>query len=388
MVRPATLAKVFGLFQSCPSGREPLSASLIISSSHPSVTAFVITLRSYLAGSVGDLVAIRGGNTLFKKILVPLDGSEHSRKIVGWATGLAGALSAQIILLSVIDPEEIEILEATTRSQGQQMKSVGGPPVAAPVRTPADVIDDALAQSKEGLLAEAEFVKAAGAAVNVRVGVGSPAEVIVSEAHTLDVDLIAMATRRESVLARGVLGSVTDRVLHSTATPILTLYPGETTNFGDNNGAPKHVIVPLDGSALSESAIQPATEIAKAAGADMIFTETVRLPFFGVGVAGIEYGAGDYAGDFGIAAQREEVAEYLQGFVKDAEAMGLRACASVRTGNPSQQIVEEAAEAEGSIVVMGSHGAGGLKRWVVGSVADKVVRSARRPVLVIPPKTG
>ncbi|MGA0275419.1 MAG: universal stress protein [Dehalococcoidia bacterium] len=37
---------------------------------------------------------------------------------------------------------------------------------------------------------------------------------------------------------------------------------------------------------------------------------------------------------------------------------------------------------------MGSHGSGGLKRWVVGSVADKVIRSAQRPVLVIPPKTG
>jgi nucleotide-binding universal stress UspA family protein len=52
---------------------------------------------------------------MFKKILVPLDGSEHSRKIVGWATGLAGALNAEIILLSVIDLEEIVILEATTR---------------------------------------------------------------------------------------------------------------------------------------------------------------------------------------------------------------------------------------------------------------------------------
>jgi nucleotide-binding universal stress UspA family protein len=317
---------------------------------------------------------------MFKKILVPLDGSEHSRKIVGWATGLAGALNAEIILLSVIDPEEIEILEATTRVSEQEP---GGSP-----RTPSDVIDDAISQSEQDLQVEADRIKAAGVVAKISVGAGSPAEVIVSEAHAREVDVIAMATRRESALARGVLGSVTDRVLHSTATPIFTLYPGEIHEFDDTSGGPARVIVPLDGSTLAETAVQPAVEIAKAAKAEIVFTEVLRLPFFGVGVAGIEYGAGDYAGDFGIDSQKQEINEYLSGFIKDAEAAGLTASANIRTGSPSQQIVDEAAEHENSIVVMGSHGSGGLKRWVVGSVADKVIRSAQRPVLVIPPKTG
>ena len=326
---------------------------------------------------------------MFKKILVPLDGSEHSRKIVGWATGLARALKAEIILLSVIDPEEIEILEATTRGLERKSESVGnGGAISSVARTPSDVINDAIAQAEKDLQVEADRVNSAGVTAKICVGAGSPAEVIVSEAHSREVDLIAMATRRESALARGILGSVTDRVLHSTSTPILTLYLGEIHDFDEANGGPKRVIVPLDGSALSESAVKPAVEIAKAAGAEIIFTEILRLPFFGVGVAGIEYGAGDYAGDFGIEAQKVEITEYLQGFVCDAEASGLKASANIRTGSPSQQIVEEASEIEGSIVVMGSHGAGGLKRWVVGSVADKVIRSARRPVLVIPPKTG
>jgi nucleotide-binding universal stress UspA family protein len=193
-----------------------------------------------------------------------------------------------------------------------------------------------------------------------------------------------MATRRESALARGVLGSVTDRVLHSTSIPLLTLYPGEIHEFEKTNGGPERVIVPLDGSALSESAVKPAMEIVQASGAKVIFTEILRLLFFGVGVAGMEYGAGD----FGIDVQKKEISSYLQGFVDDAELTGVKASANVRSGSPSQQIVEEASEIDGSIIVMASHGSGGLKRWVVGSVADKVIRSARRPVLVIPPKTG
>ena len=324
---------------------------------------------------------------MFKKILVPLDGSEHARKIVGWATGLARVLGAEIILISVIDPEDIDIFEATTRGL-EKRSPTGSSAVGSAVRTPADVINRAIAQAENDLQVEAETISAAGVKSSISVGAGSPAEVIVSEAHADSVDLIAMATLRESALARGVLGSVTDRVLHSTSIPLLTLYPGEIHEFEKTSGGPERVIVPLDGSALSESAVKPAMEIAQASGAEIIFTEILRLPFFGVGVAGIEYGAGDYAGNFGIDAQKREITEYLQGFIDDAENAGLKASANVRSGSPSQQIVEEASEIDGSIIVMASHGSGGLKRWVVGSVADKVIRSDRRPVLVIPPKTG
>ena len=325
---------------------------------------------------------------MFKKILIPLDGSEHSLKIVGWATGLARALQAQIILFSVVDSEEIETFWAGSHGTGQQAGSTpDGGVVRTTAKTPVEIIVDTMALAKKMLSSEAMKVRAAGVEASVHVDAGSPAEMIVSEAHTLGVDLIAMATRRESALARGILGSVTDRVLHSTAIPVLTLYPGELDSFGDNNGPPDRVIVPLDGSELSESAVAPAIGIAKAAGAGIVFTETVRLPFFGIGVAGIEYGAGDYAADLGIDSQKQEISKYLQGFVERAESSGVEARASVRTGSPAQQIVEEASESTGSMIVMASRGAGGLKRWVLGSVADKVIRSARRPVLVIPHST-
>jgi len=206
---------------------------------------------------------------MFKKILVPLDGSEHARKIVGWATGLARVLGAEIILLSVIDPEDIDILEATTRGL-EKRSATGGSAVGSAVRTPADVINRSIAQAENDLQVEAETISSAGVKSSISVGAGSPAEVIVSEAHAESIDLIAMATRRESALARGVLGSVTDRVLHSTSIPLLTLYPGEIHEFEKTSGGPERVIVPLDGSALSESAVKPAMEIAQASGAEII----------------------------------------------------------------------------------------------------------------------
>jgi len=63
----------------------------------------------------------------------------------------------------------------------------------------------------------------------------------------------------------------------------------------------------------------------------------------------------------------------------------VKARAEVKIGNLSIQIVDEGAVVENSIIVMATHGAGGIKRWVIGSVTDKAIRSAHRPVLVIPP---
>jgi nucleotide-binding universal stress UspA family protein len=71
-------------------------------------------------------VATRVVTKMFNKILIPLDGSEHSLKIVGWATGLARALKAQIILFSVVDPEDIDILWAVTKSPEKQAKAPVG----------------------------------------------------------------------------------------------------------------------------------------------------------------------------------------------------------------------------------------------------------------------
>lgn len=309
---------------------------------------------------------------MFRKILVPVDNSEESRTILRWAVGLAKATKSDLTLLSVIDTEDIQIVEAG---------SLGGELPTAP----AGVVTEISTKVRAALEIEAVELRKTGVGVDVRVVAGSPAESIVAEASELGVDLIAMATRRESALARGVLGSVTDRVLHSTITPLLILQPEDITDESVGAGFVRHIVVPLDGSILSEQAVMPATELARATGAEIVFTEVVRLPVYGMDMGGVGYGSVHYAEDLDTKLQEENATRYLNGFVDNAESAGLKARAQVRVGNPSIQIVAEAAANEGSIIVMATHGAGGIKRWVIGSVTDKAIRSAHRPVLVIPP---
>jgi len=309
---------------------------------------------------------------MFKKILVPIDGSEESRTIVRWAAGLARANKPEITLLSVIDPEEFRIVEST---------AIG------PFSTdaPTEVIAEFVEKRKVELETEVETLRATGLAVGVIAIDGTPAETIAAEAKKLDADLIAMSTRRESALARGILGSVTDRVLHSTTTPLLILQPEDVEDGTVETGFIRRIVVPLDGSTLSEQAVVPAVALARATGAELVFTEVVRIPIYGMEMGGIGYGSVHYAEAFSTELQEEEAAKYLMAFVENAETAGLKAQAKVRTGNPSIQIVDEAA-APGSVIVMATHGAGGIKRWMIGSVTDKAIRSAHRPVLVIPPQ--
>ncbi|MGY8879302.1 MAG: universal stress protein [Dehalococcoidia bacterium] len=197
------------------------------------------------------------------KNLVPVDDSAESRTILRWAVGLAKATKSDLTLVTVIDPENIQIIEAAPHSL------VGA-------TAPDGIISKISAKVKADLEAEVAILRATGIGIDVRVVTGSPAEAIVAEDNTIGADLIAMSTRRESALARGILGSVTDRVLHSTSIPLLVLKPEDTSDESVGSGFVQHIVVPLDGSALSEEAIAPATALAQATGADLVFTEVVE----------------------------------------------------------------------------------------------------------------
>lgn len=309
---------------------------------------------------------------MIRKILVPVDGSDTSRTILRWATGLARSSGASIVLLSVVDPEDITFLEAASV------------PATDGHETPEKILADIVEKTKEGLGDAVAEVEKQGVEATLRVVPGAPAEMIVSEAESIGVDLIAMATRRESALARGVLGSVTDRVLHSTAIPLLALQPEEASATTEG-GLVRRVVVPLDGSELSESAVPLAVSIAKATGAKVDYLRLVRLPIYGVDMGGVGYGSVHYAETLDTEVLEKEASEYLNAYVENAESAGVKAQATVGVGNAALRIVDEVGSEPGTIVVMATRGAGGLRRWVVGSVTDKIVRSAHVPVLVIPP---
>ena len=353
---------------------------------------------------------------MFDRILVPLDGSEHAERISGWVMGLAMSIDAEAELLTVIDPARLTLPkaspEASARHPEIESPAPGtGPddapretePMAPHARAPSDalpttiagwevqeappafgtqIVDSVVQRAQRYLHDRALMFEEFGVKATTNVAVGNPAEEIVKRAASPEVDMIAMATRRESALARGILGSVTDRVLHNTPVPLLTIRPADAQNTLAKAGRPGIIVVPLDGSGLSEAAVPVSLFLAKATGAEVLFLQALPPPYVAAGELGVQF----YTSDYGISEEREEVFRYLSAFVERASKEGVEATARAAVGGAAECIVEAVENQPGGLVVMGTHGASGFKRWVVGSVTDKVIRSSGHPVLVLPPR--
>jgi nucleotide-binding universal stress UspA family protein len=192
--------------------------------------------------------------------------------------------------------------------------------------------------------------------------------------------MIAMATHRGSAIARGVLGSVTDRVLRSSHVPVMAVHPESLTAFTGTSGQPEVVVVPLDGSKRSESAVSLGVEIAGACGSEIVFLRVVPYPY-GVSEIDAAYTWTDYA----ASHRRLEAESYMVRFVASAKVRGLNARAAALMGAAAPRLLDEVKALPRPLIVMSSRGASGIKRWMVGSVTDKVVRSSGLPVLVVPP---
>ncbi|MBI4220795.1 MAG: universal stress protein, partial [Chloroflexi bacterium] len=294
---------------------------------------------------------------MFRTVLVPLDGSENAERVTHLAVGFARGLPVRITLFTVIDPAHRQKLHAGTNIAG------------------ASDPEGAARRYLEGIAAR---LTDSGLQCQVEVASGSPAEAILSAADRLGVELIAMATHRGSALARGLLGSVTDEVIRRSVVPVLAIHPLRETWDSSRPATPETVVVPLDGSDLSELTVALAKDTARTYRSKVFFLRVVHWPK-----------SEDQVTDLtGAARVGKQAYEYLAPFVADAQSDGIATTADVRVGLPPLEIVKAAEAVPNPIIVMGSRGESGLKRLVLGGVTDRVLRSSGVPVLVVPPGAG
>ena len=152
----------------------------------------------------------------------------------------------------------------------------------------------------------------------------------------------------------------------------------------------KEILLPLDGSDVSESALSPARQLAESLGARIhILQVTSQTEELSV-MRGAELGAmgSDYSQqvlDEVISAQRDRIQRYLNEVASDLTSVGLNVVKAIEDGPAADKIVDYAEASGVDLIVMSTHGRGGVRRFLVGSVTDKVIRSTNLPVLVIHP---
>ncbi len=142
----------------------------------------------------------------------------------------------------------------------------------------------------------------------------------------------------------------------------------------------KKILVPLDGSELAEKVLPHVVALAKGFGAEPTLISVVELTLGAIGakIEAIPEVAAERA-----AAQRGEAMLYLQKVQRDLTAQGIGATAAVLEGDVASQIIAYAEQHGFDLVAMATHGRSGIDRFVMGSIAEKVVRGTLRPVFLI-----
>jgi len=297
---------------------------------------------------------------MYTKILVPLDGSGLSESILPYARAFARALQVPVELLYGIDPETIRMF--SDPRQGRYVDVIE-----------ADMKGNGLAYLKK---VAASFNEPS--MVHPLVEVGKPAELIIDKAAIQTGTLIAMATRGRSGIQRWLLGSVADKVLHGAANPLLLVRANEESKTG-GGAALNTVVVPLDGSPLAERVLPHITALAKRMKLEVVLVRVHSL-------VAESYLADEYTPNIQRISEeiREEARGYLERKVLQVQAEGLDRVSSVLLeGNAAAEIVSFAKATSNNLVAMTTHGRSGVTRWMLGSVAEKVVKHSGDPVLVV-----
>jgi nucleotide-binding universal stress UspA family protein len=302
-----------------------------------------------------------------KSILVPLDGSALAEQTLPYVRMLATLLGAKVHLLRVVAEEEKEDLVASNAAVLYEVGAVEAPMPAREMR-----IWDMLRQHAEGYLDDqAMRLRQGGLHVDVHVQVGSPADTIVEVAEHTDADLIAMATHGYSGIKRWALGSVTDKVVQATTTPVFVVPGGAAPSLPRL----RRIMLTLDGSEFAKQALPCALDLVFGARAGLILFEAIA-PTLDV-FQGITLPA-----DVQIAL-RDQAFKELRAVAGELRSYEITATTVVINGYAAEKIVEVASQHQADLIVMATHGYSAIKRWALGSVADKVLHATSTPLLLV-----
>lgn len=314
------------------------------------------------------------GTSPSREVLVPLDGSALAEAVLPQALNYARITSGALVLLRAANAPYMPWL------------AFGGAP-----QIDADLVEEMwqteIDQAHGYLDDVAQRLDSSGLPVRLEVLRGEPAQAIVGyiEQHS-QVRLAAMATHGRSGLRGWVLGSVAEKVLHASPKPLLLVRPAasEAAMQVQLHLAPAQVyrtiLVPLDGSPFAEQALDQARQLASLTGAELVLV-TVML------------GSANYMSEtvdtepWAMADRHtaERLGAYLADTAEQLRAAGLSASTQLVYGYPPEEILKVGEQEQADLIVMATHGRGGLQRLWLGSVALKMVQASSLPILVVRP---
>jgi len=289
---------------------------------------------------------------MYRRIMVPLDGSSFSESAIPLAVALAHKTGAELRLVHVVIPLTQQVV-------------IGG-------EDGADGYLSSLAQRIE----EESGVQVVPVTRLGRQAVGELSYYSAEEG----VDLIVMATHGWGGLQRAWLGSVADGLIREARVPVIAFRPEEESSQRIDGKSVEQIIVPLDGSKLSEAVLDEALKL----GGEEATYILVRVVPVGPPSSSIS-GAVELSLRQELLEELEKGAtKYLEGIAERLRADGYQVRTAVRKDpQPAKAILAEAEAINADMIAISTHGRAGFARFALGSVADKVLRGSDTPVMVL-----
>jgi len=305
---------------------------------------------------------------MYKKIVVPLDGSELAERALPYAEELAEKFSSEVVLLNVrrpsedpAHPEHRAYLSEMLATTEQNIKKSPSLPPEEKVKVDSDII------GASGLLTH-------------------PAEEILDYAEANDIGLIIMTTHGRTGIKRWALGSTAEKVVRASKCPVLLVRA--------NVDMPQSVrldkiLVPLDGSIHSEAVLSHIANIAPKLEA-RIYLLIVVEPTYHIHPV---YDEVAYYGGTGMVETpytEEEMKpikaaaeEYIESVSRKLAADDIETSHKMKVGSAAEEIIKAGKEMGVDMVAMSTHGRSGFDRWEHGSIADKVLHGGNKPLLFV-----
>ena len=319
---------------------------------------------------------------MFKKILVPLDGSTRAEQAIPVAARLARFSGGTVVLLRVVSPHA-EFL----------------PYPVEPGLIEA-LIDANLEEARNYLDCISRASSLIEAHTETAVFFGEIATVILSEVETQHIDVIVMCSHGYAGMKRWVLGSVAEKVAHYAPVPVLLLREGGPALVGTPPHAegPLRALIPLDGSARAKEAIVPAAQLIAALSAPgpgaLHLTRVVAFPDAAktsqIEREAIMHKAKQYLSAT-AAHMREGLVATPIADLKLAITWSILhdddiAAGIIRAAAGGEDVEEPGVFGSSNVIAMATHGYSGLQRWALGSITERVLHATRLPLLVVRPQ--
>jgi nucleotide-binding universal stress UspA family protein len=299
--------------------------------------------RKYLRPFLG-VESDRKAQTQFENIVVPLDGSTFAEQPLSLVQAFGRAYNTQITLVSIVP------------HAGRKL------PRLVPQRSTPQISykNHEIELYLDHLVTD---FRNKGVSAGFSIGIGPVAQQIDALAQDSHADLIVMSTHGRSGVERWLIGSVANKLIMNTTTPMLLIRP--TSEWRSRWSQFKRLLITLDGSTTAERVLGYSCSLAKQFNSEIILLSVPE---------NVESNP----------AYKPSIAQYLESVQSLLKAEGITAQAIITGIDPASTIVEISQSEKIDLIMMATQGLGGLDRFMIGSVADRVLRHTYCPIFLVP----